>query len=325
MRCPVVLDPEAIGREVDIGILGVPFDGGVTNRPGARHGPRGIRDNSSLTRAIHNVTKVNPYDLARVADVGDVPFTSLFDLEECHRNIVDHVTEALVEQDATVLGVGGDHSITYPLLMATAGHLAGPAMAGGAGAPMGCVHVDAHSDTWDEFYGSKLHHGAPFRRAVEAGLLDPTKIVQVGIRGAQNFDDGWRYCEDMGITVIWCEDVHREGIEAAVAKARSIVDDCPAVYVSFDIDAIDPAYCPGTGTPEIGGMHTWQALELLRGLRGLNIVGADLVEVAPPWDPSNLTSITGGTILYELLCLLAESRGLPAVEDWRKKRLAKPE
>ena len=297
MRAPLVRDPS----EVDIGLIGVPFDGAVTNRPGARHGPREMRNMSSLMRAIHHVTKINPYELCRVADLGDVPFAHGFHLEKSLEDIASFYRKVHAAETAP-LSAGGDHSITFPIFQAIA-----------AERPVGMVHIDAHTDTWDEFLGSKFTHGAPFRRAVEEGLLDPKRAVQIGIRGAQNTDEGWTFSIESGMRVIFMEEFTKMGVDAVIAEARRVVGDGPT-YVSFDVDGLDPVFAPGTGTPEVGGLTTIEAQRLLRGLRGLDLVGGDVVEVAPPFDPTGNTALVGATMMYEILCVLSE-----AVAE-RKKR-----
>ncbi len=281
-------------EDFDIALAGVPFDGGVTARPGARYGPREIRNTSSMTRAIHHVTGFNPFEACRVADVGDVPFTDVFHLERSHEDI-RRFFEPLFAAGKTVLAAGGDHSITFPVFQAMAPR-----------EPLGMVHIDAHTDTWDDFPGSKFSHGSPFRRAVEAGLLDPKRTIQIGIRGAQNSDEGWRYSLDSGMRVVFIEEFEAKGVEDIVQEARRIVGDGPT-YLSLDIDGLDPVYAPGTGTPEVGGMSTRETLGLLRGLDGLNLVGGDVVEVSPPYDPSGNTALLGATLMYEILCLLARN------------------
>ncbi len=290
MRAPLVRDPS----EIDIAMIGVPFDGGVTNRSGARHGPREIRNMSSMMRAIHHVTKVNPYELCRVGDLGDVAFARIYELEACLDDIADFYRR-VHSADAVPLSAGGDHAITLPIYRAIA-----------AERPVGMVHIDAHTDTWDEFLGSKFTHGAPFRRAVEEGLLDPKRTVQIGIRGAQNSDEGWTFSLETGMRVIFMEEFTKLGVEAVIAEARRVVGDGPT-YVSFDVDGLDPVYAPGTGTPEVGGLTTIEAQTLLRGLRGLDLVGGDVVEVAPPFDPTGNTALVAATMMYEILCLLAEA------------------
>ena len=291
MRAPRVRDP----RELDIALIGVPFDFGVTNRPGARHGPREMRNMSTLMRAIHHVTKVNPYDLCRVGDLGDVAFSQIYELEACLDDIAEFYGRVHAA-GAAPLSAGGDHTITLPIFRAIADKRR----------PLGMVHIDAHTDTWDEFLGSKYMHGTPFRRAVEEGLLDPKRTIQIGIRGAQNSDEGWAFSLESGMRVVFMEEFTKLGVEAVIAEARRVVGD-GATYISFDVDGLDPVYAPGTGTPEVGGLTTIEAQVLLRGLRGLDLVGGDVVEVAPPFDPSGNTALVGATMMYEILCLLAEA------------------
>ncbi len=281
---------------VDIALYGVPYDGGVTNRPGARHGPREIRNQSSLMRAINHATRVNPFELCSVADVGDVRFARVYD-NAAVMDEIEAFVRRIVAAGAIPLAAGGDHSITYPVFRA----LATPE------APLGLVHIDAHTDTWGPFRGSKFHHGSPFRLACDAGLLDPGRTIQIGIRGAQNWADGWDYSLDQGMRVVFIEELVELGIDGVVAEARRVVGDGPT-YVSFDVDGLDPVYAPGTGTPEVGGITTREALAMLRGLRGLQTVGGDVVEVAPPFDPSGNTALVGATLMFEILCLLAEHR-----------------
>ncbi|MFQ5571452.1 MAG: agmatinase [Rhodothermales bacterium] len=290
MRAPLITDPAAL----EIAMIGVPYDGAVTNRPGARHGPREIRNASSMMRSTHPTSRLNPYDLCQIGDAGDVPFTGVYEVEAAHEDITRFF--ARYHQAGVVpLAAGGDHSITLPIFRALA-----------AAGPIGMIHVDAHTDTWDAFMGCKFNHGAPFRRAVEENLLDPTRTVQIGIRGAQNAMEGWDFSHDTGMRVIFMDEFARLGVEAVIAEARRVVGDGPT-YISFDIDSLDPAFAPGTGTPEIGGLTTLEAQTLLRGLRGLHLVGADVVEVAPPYDASGITALAGATLMYELLCLLAEA------------------
>ena len=289
MRTPYHPDPEGL----DIALIGVPYDGGVTNRPGARHGPREIRNQSSFMRAIHHVTRVDPYALCRIADIGDVTFESVFD----HNAVVRDIESFFARVHAArviPLSAGGDHSITYPIMKAIA-----------RDTPVGLIHIDAHTDTWDEFQGSKFMHGTPFRRAHEDGLLDAARTVQIGIRGAQNSNEGWYYSLEQGMRVIFMEEFTQMGVDAVIKEVHRIVGNGPT-YISFDVDGLDPVYAPGTGTPEIGGITTIEAQALLRGLRNLNLIGGDVVEVAPPFDPSGNTALVGATLMYEILCLLAE-------------------
>jgi guanidinopropionase len=290
MRAPMVDSP----ADVDIAMIGVPYDGAVTNRPGARHGPREIRNMSSFMRTTHHVTRINPYELCRIGDLGDVDLPNLFDLY----GTVDDITAyyaAVHAAGAVPLTAGGDHMITYPIFRAIA-----------AERPVGMVHIDAHTDTGDEFLGQKIGHGTPFRRAVEDGVLDPKRTVQIGIRGPQNNDMSWNFSLESGMRVIFMEEFAEIGVDAVIAEARRVVGDGPT-YISFDVDGLDPVYAPGTGTPEVGGITTLEAQKLLRGLRGLDLVGGDVVEVAPPFDPSGNTALVGATLMYEILCILAES------------------
>jgi guanidinopropionase len=278
---------------VDIGLIGVPTDLGVTNRPGARHGPREIRNASSLMRTYNLALGVNPYELCRIADLGDVHLSHRFDLERQNADI-EAFYRKVHEAGIRPVSAGGDHSITYPIFRGIA-----------TGAALGMVHVDAHTDTWGEFYGSKFTHGAPFRLAVEAGLLDPKRTIQIGIRGGQNYLDGIEFSRDHGMRVVFMEEFAQIGVERVIQLAREVVGDRPT-YVSFDVDGLDPVYAPGTGTPEIGGISTLDAQRLLRGLRGLDLVGGDVVEVAPPYDPSGNTALVGATMMFEILCLIAD-------------------
>jgi guanidinopropionase len=291
MRLPYATDPSA----VDIGLIGVPWDGGTTNRPGARHGPRAIRDQSSLIRRIHPVTRTAPYHLARVADLGDVP------VNPC--DIAD--TLARIEQfyarvraaGAVPLSAGGDHLVTLPIFRGIVDRTQ----------PIGMVHFDAHSDTWDRYFGDfKYTHGTPFRRAIEEGLLDPKRTVQIGIRGSLYAADDLDWALAQGIRVITIEEYFRFGTEAVIAEARKVVGSGPT-YVSFDVDSLDPVYAPGTGTPEIGGFSTFEAQQMLRGLRGLDLIGGDVVEVSPPFDQGGATALVGATMMFEILCVLAEA------------------
>jgi guanidinopropionase len=290
MRTPLSRDIE----DVDIALAGVPFDAGATNRPGARHGPREIRNSSSMIRTIHPVTRVNPFELCRVADVGDVRFSRVFDIEAAEREIASFF-DRIRAAGALPLAAGGDHSITLPILETVAKK-----------GPVGLIHIDAHTDTWGEFQGSVIHHGSPFRRAVERKLIDPRRTIQIGIRGAQTTTEGWDFSTESGIRVLFMHEIEEMGFDAVIAETRRIMGDGPT-YISFDVDGLDPVFAPGTGTPEVGGMTTREALRLLRGLRGLHLVGGDVVEVAPPFDPSGNTALVGATLMYEILCLLVEN------------------
>jgi guanidinopropionase len=277
---------------LDIGVIGVPFDGGVTNRPGARHGPREVRNQSSLMRIINPATGIAPFTGRRVADLGDCWIEQPYALEGALAEIAAFF-RTVKAAGVTTLAVGGDHSISLPILRAVA-----------ADGPLGMVHIDAHCDTGDDYLGSRFHHGAPFRRAVEESLLDPKRVIQIGIRGTTNDPNMWRFSHESGMRVMTMDEFHDQGWRVALAEAKRVIGDAPA-YLSFDIDALDPAYAPGTGTPEAGGLTTLEAMRLLRGLTGHPFAGADLVEVSPPFDHAGLTALHGAAILFELLCLLA--------------------
>jgi guanidinopropionase len=291
MRCPLVTDP----AEADIAILGIPWDGGTTNRPGARHGPRAVREQSTLIRRIHPVTKAKPFEAHRVRDLGDAAVNPV-DLPAT-LDLITRQIDRILGAGATPLCVGGDHLVTLPILRAVA-----------RDRPVGMVHVDAHSDTWDSYFGgSRYTHGTPFRRAIEEGILDPHRTVQIAIRGSLYGADDMDWALAQGIRVIAIEEVRQLGIPGTIAEAVRVVGTGPT-YLTFDIDSLDPAYAPGTGTPEIGGLTSFEGQQLVRGLAGLDLVAADLVEVSPPLDVANITALAGANILWEILCVLAEAR-----------------
>ncbi|MCY4031489.1 MAG: agmatinase [Hyphomicrobiales bacterium] len=286
---------EDAADDIDIALFGIPWDGGTTNRPGARHGPRQMRDLSTLMRNVHHVSGLQPFELANCADIGDSPVNPI-DLEDTLARVERFVGEVHAK-NITTLAAGGDHLVSLPILRAIGGD------------DVGMVHFDAHTDTWDRYFGeSRYTHGTPFRRAIEEKLLDPKRIVQIGIRGGLYTPGDKEWGLAQGIRVIEIEEVFDLGVEGVVREARRVVGN-GRVYVSFDVDALDPVYAPGTGTPEIGGMTTAQAQGMIRGLRGLDIIGADVVEVAPPFDPSGNTALVAVTMMFELLCLLAECHG----------------
>jgi guanidinopropionase len=279
--------------ETDIGVIGVPYDGGVTNRTGARHGPRAVRDQSSLLRRLHP-HGLAPFDAARVRDLGDCWIEQPYELMGAHREIADFYT-AITAAKVVPLSVGGDHSISLPILRAVA-----------ADRPVGMIHIDAHCDTGGDYLGSRFHHGAPFSRATDEGLLDPKRVIQIGIRGTVNDPDQWGFSLRSGMRVLAMEEFHDKGWQYAAEEARRVVGSGPT-YLTFDIDSLDPSQAPGTGTPEAGGITALEALRLLRALRGIDFVGGDLVEVAPPFDVGTITSFNGASILFEILCLLVEA------------------
>lgn len=281
-------------REIDIAIAGVPFDLGVTNRSGAREGPREIRNQSRLVGAYHHVYRMSPCEKHRIADVGDVPFRSVYNLEEAVSDIGGFYRD-LASAGIAPVTAGGDHSNTFPILRGIA-----------PGRKIGLVHFDSHCDTAPPIHGSGIAHGSPMRNAVEAGVVDPKRAVQVGIRGSS--EPLWEFSYESGMEVMHIEEFAELGWKGAAEKIRRIVGSGP-VYVSFDIDCLDPAFAPGTGTPVAGGMNTLDALQTLRGLRGLDVIGGDVVEVAPPFDRSGITALAGATVLFEILCLVAERKG----------------
>lgn len=290
MRLPIFEDP----AQLDIALLGVPWDGGTTNRAGARHGPREVRNQSSLVRKVHHVSHIAPYDLVRVGDIGDAPVNPIDLLDSLKR--IEGFYRRIHAAGAIPLSVGGDHLVTLPIFRALA-----------AERPIGMVHFDAHSDTNDRYFGDNPYtHGTPFRRAIEEGLLDPKRTVQIGIRGSIYDADDEAFANEQGIRVIHMEEFADLGVEATLAEVRRVVGQEPT-YVTFDVDVLDPAFAPGTGTPEIGGMTTLQAQHLIRGLQGLNLIGADVVEVSPPFDQGGATALVGATMMFELLCVLADS------------------
>lgn len=288
MRLPAV--PSAAG--LDIALVGIPWDGGTTNRAGARHGPREVRNLSSLMRAAHHVSGVAPFRIANIADVGDLPVNPI-NLPD-GLALIEQGMRGIVATGALPLSVGGDHLTTLPVLRALAG-----------GRQLGLIQFDAHSDTNDTYFGDNpFTHGTPFRRAIEEGLLDPRRVVQIGIRGSLYAPDEHAWAREQGIRIIYIEEVARRGAEEVMEEARRIVGEGPT-YVTFDIDAIDPSMAPGTGTPEAGGLTTREALAMLRLLEGVNIAGADVVEVSPPFDLGGMTALAGATVLFELMCVMA--------------------
>jgi agmatinase len=274
---------------LDVALVGVPMDLGVTNRAGARLGPRAVRGVERIGPYEHAL-RVAPMARLKCADVGDVPMQSRFSLEQCHADIEAYYRRVRAA-GVIPLSVGGDHSITLPILKAL-----------GDGRPLGMVHIDAHCDTSGAYEGAKFHHGGPFRLAVLEGVLDPERTIQIGIRGAAEYL--WEFSADSGMTVLHAEEIDRMGLEAVIAKARAVVGGGPT-YVTFDIDSIDPGYAPGTGTPEVGGLTPREALALVRGLAGIDIVGGDVVEVAPQYDATTVTAQIGAQMLFELICLVA--------------------
>lgn len=274
---------------LDVALVGVPMDLGVTNRSGARLGPRAVRNVERIGPYEH-VLRCAPASLLKVADVGDVPMRSRYSLADSHADI-EAFYRGIRAAHVIPLTVGGDHSITYPILRAL-----------GDGRPVGLVHIDAHCDTAGEFEGTKFNHAEPFRQAVLDGVLDPERTIQIGIRGAAEWL--WEFSYDSGMTVIHAEDLDSRGLPAIIEEARRVVGDGPT-YISFDVDSLDPAFAPGTGTPEAGGLTPREALTILRGLAGVDVIGADVVEVAPAYDPTTVTAQNAAQVLFTQLCLVA--------------------
>ena len=287
MRLPVATHAAGL----DAAFIGVPLDIGASNRAGARFGPRQIRAESSLIRPYNMATGAAPFDALQVADLGDVPINT-YSLEKSVGIITDFYREVL-GHGCVPLTLGGDHTIALPILRAVAERHG----------PVALIHVDAHADVNDEMFGERIAHGTPFRRAVEEGLLQTSKVWQIGLRGSGYAADDFDWPRRQGFTVIPAHEVWWQSLAPIMDKVRAVIGDAPC-YLSFDIDGIDPAYAGGTGTPEIGGLSVPQALEIIRGCRGLNLVGADLVEVSPPYDPSGNTALLGANLLYEMLCVL---------------------
>jgi agmatinase len=291
MRLPHVRE----ARGLDVAIVGVPFDGGTSYRSGARYGPRHIRDQSSLIRTFNPALGVAPFERLRVADYGDVDVAPV-SIEETFA-AVEREMDTIVAAGAVPLAVGGDHSITLPILRSVARRHG----------PLAVVHFDAHPDTWGDYGGSRHYHGSTFRRAIEEGIVDGGRVIQIGIRGPVYGPDDFDFHARHGLEVIRIEEVKAEGVARALGRLARL-EGRPA-YCSFDIDAVDPAYAPATGTPEVGGLTAHEALGLVRGLRGLDLVGADVVEVAPPYDgPGAITGLLAANLLFELLSVLALRR-----------------
>ncbi len=294
MRLPFAEEGSDLYKKTDIGLVGIPWDGGTTNRPGARHGPRQVRDLSTMIRTVHPVSKTKPYELCNCADLGDVA-PNPAGLEDTLERVTKYYTR--LQKDGIVpLSVGGDHLTSLPVLRGLSN-----------GKPLSMIHYDAHTDLFEGYFGGTMYtHGTPFRRAIEEGLLDPKRVIQIGIRGTMYDGEDIEWGREQGVTIIEIDEVRERGHEDIMRQARELVGDTET-YVSFDIDFIDPAFAPGTGTPEIGGPDTWTAQQFVRGLRGVNTIGADVVEVSPPFDQSGNTAWVGASILFELLCILTEA------------------
>ena len=289
------LPSQKTAEGLDACFVGIPMDIGASNRAGTRHGPRAIRAESCMLRPFNMATGAAPFANMQVADIGDIAINT-FDLKKT----VDIITAGykdILTNDVVPLTLGGDHTLTYPVLRAIADRHG----------PVALIHVDAHADTNDEMFGEKIAHGTPFRRAVEDGLLINDKVFQIGLRGTGYAPGDFDWGREQGFTVIPAEECWHKSLAPLMEDIRRQIGDAP-VYLTYDIDSLDPAYAPGTGTVEMGGLTTIQALEIVRGCAGLNIVGGDLVEVSPPYDPSGNTALIGANLLYEMLCVLPKSQ-----------------
>jgi guanidinopropionase len=295
MRLPHVAPEDARLSDVDIGIIGVPWDSGTTNRPGPRHGPRQLRDASTMIRAEHPVSGVRPFEAMNIADLGDVGPNPADIIDSMER--ITAFFNQVKNAGITPMTAGGDHLTSLPVLRALA-----------KDAPVGMVHFDSHTDLFHSYFGGTLYtHGTPFRRAVEEGLLDPKRVVQIGIRGTQYDSEDLDFAKSVGIRVIKIEEFHARGVSDVMSEAREIVGQGPT-YLSYDIDFVDPTFAPGTGTPEVGGPNSYQALQVVRELNGIDLIGADMVEVSPPFDPSGGTAFLGVSIMFEIICQLSTAR-----------------
>jgi len=289
MRLPHVTNPAGL----DAAVVGVPFDGGTSYRPGSRYGPREIRNQSSLIRSYNFFQKVSPFDRLNVADVGDIDAPPV-SIEKCYA-AVEAGVGAIASAGARPIVIGGDHSISLPVLRALARRHG----------PLALVQFDAHIDTWDEYFGGKYFHGTPFRRAIEEKLIDGRRFIQIGIRGPMYGEDDFDFHREHGITVLDIEQVKERGVAWTIGEIRRVVTG--SAYMTFDIDSVDPAFAPGTGTPEVGGLTSHEALRLVRGLAGLTLVGGDIVEVSPLYDgPGQITAVLASNLMFEFLCAMVK-------------------
>ncbi|HCZ01658.1 MAG: agmatinase [Rhodobacterales bacterium RIFCSPHIGHO2_02_FULL_62_130] len=287
MRLPT----QATAEGLDVAFIGIPMDIGTSNRSGTRHGPRQIRDESRMLRPYNMATGAAPFEHLQVADIGDVPINT-FDLKKSVDIITDYY-DGVLAHGVIPLTLGGDHTLTWPILRAIKKRHG----------PVALIHVDAHADINDTMFGEKVAHGCPFRRAWEDGCLINDKVFQIGLRGTGYSPDDFDWGREKGWTVVQAEECWHKSLVPLMEKIRAQIGDAP-VYLSYDIDSLDPAFAPGTGTVEPGGLTIWQGLEIVRGCAGLNLVGGDLVEVSPPYDPSGNTALIGANLLYEMLCVL---------------------
>ena len=299
MRLPHMTPEHPRYSEVQVGIIGVPWDSGTTNRPGPRHGPRQLRDASTMIRAENGITQVRPFEMVNCADLGDVGPNPADIMDSMER--ITAFYQSVVDAGIVPLTAGGDHLSSLPILRAVA-----------KDKPVGMIHFDSHTDLFHSYFGGTMYtHGTPFRRAVEEGMLDPKRVVQIGIRGTAYDREDRDFAASVGIRIIPIEEFHARGVEDVMTEAREIAG-TGDTYISYDIDFVDPTFAPGTGTPEIGGPNSFQALQVARLLDGVKIVGADMVEVSPPFDPSGATAYLGVSVMFEMLCIMAGVIAKPA-------------
>ena len=292
MRLPNVGLSDKKISEVDIGIIGAPWDAGTTNRPGPRHGPRQVRDMSTMIRAQHGVNKIRPFDLKNCADLGDVAPNPAC-LEDTLKRFENYFSK-IFDLDILPMTVGGDHLCSLPILRSLKKEV-----------PVGLIQFDSHTDLFHSYFNGQMYtHGTPFRRAIEENLIDPRRTVQVGIRGTNYDSEDRDFALTEGIRIITIEEFFDRGVSDVMSEVKSILGN-KETYLSYDIDFIDPAFAPGTGTPEVGGPNSFQALDVIRKLSGINLIGADLVEISPPFDQSGGTAFLGSSILFEILCIMA--------------------
>lgn len=293
MRLPVA----DTAKGLDVAISGIPMDIGTSNRPGTRLGPRQIRDESRMLRPYNLATGAAPFDALQIADVGDAAINT-FDLKQSVKIIESHIA-GILATGALPITLGGDHTMTWPILRAIKA----------ARGPVALIHVDAHADTNNHMFGEAIAHGTPFRRAHEDGCLRDDLVFQIGLRGTGYAPEDFDWGKDRGWTVVQAESCWHRSLAPLMEDIRARIGDAP-VYLSFDIDSLDPGFAPGTGTVEPGGLTTQQGLEIVRGCTGLNLIGADLVEVSPPYDPTGNTALIAAGLVFEMLCALPGTGGV---------------
>ena len=283
-----------VSKDLDIALVGVPFDIGVNYRAGARQGPSAVREASRLIRRVHNVSGIAPYDICNVADVGDAPVNPI----DLARSItmIEEFFAKIHAAGALPLSIGGDHTVPLPILRALA-----------KDGPVGIFHIDSHADTLDTLADTKINHATTFRRGVEEGLIDPKRTIQIGLRGSRFSPDDIKWGQDAGFTCITFEDYETMGRAAVIKKIDEVLGNGPT-YMTIDIDGIDPAWAPGTGVPEIGGLTPREVQVMVRSLQGKHLVGGDICEVAPCYDPTGITAVTAANLMWEMLCVLADSK-----------------